>query len=422
MTTGALAGITAPDGWDWRALWSVAPRIKEFGRPELPPLSVYLDAGVVPRNSRGDNHNQLGEDLSRYLVVQPHDIVFNKLRTWQGGLGVSKYEGIVSPAYFVCRPGKASDSRFLHYLLRSKPYLAELTRISKWMPPSQFDTPWDTLRKLPMLLPPLEEQRRIANFLEAETARIDELFGLQQQVMRRLDERDHALRDNLVDRLAIAAGEVPLRRFTTRIEQGASPQCEAVPRQNDEWGVLKLSAVKGGHFTPSENKRLPEDVEAISAFQVRRGDLLVTRANTPSLVGDVAVVEGDHQKLLLPDLIYRVGLAPGVNADFVAQVALSGRVRTLIESVARGSSQSMVKLRGEDIKTWPVPMATQTQQATLVQEIHEGLQGTSRLRTVVALQLSLLAERRQALITAAVTGQFDVSTASGRNVMEGVSA
>lgn len=82
----------------------------------------------------------------------------------------------------------------------------------------------------------------------------------------------------------------------------------------------------------------------------------------------------------------------------------------------------MVKLRGEDIKTWPLPMATQTQQATLVQEIQSGLQGTGRLRTAVALQLSLLAERRQALITAAVTGQFDVSSASGRNVTDGVSA
>ncbi|WP_329242128.1 hypothetical protein [Streptomyces canus] len=269
----------------------------------------------------------------------------------------------------------------------------------------------------------MKEQRRIADFLDAETARIDQLVSLQKTLSARLDERDHALRDNLVNQLAVAAGEVPLRRFTTRIEQGASPQCEAVPRQGgDEWGVLKLSAVKGGHFAPSENKRLPEGTEAISAYQVRRGDLLVTRANTPSLVGDVAVVEGDQQKLLLPDLIYRVGLVPEVEAEFVAQVALSGRVRTLIESVARGSSQSMVKLRGEDIKTWPLPMATQTQQATLVQEIQSGLQGTGRLRTAVALQLSLLAERRQALITAAVTGQFDVSSASGRNVTDGVSA
>src|SRR5690606_24552908 len=117
--------------------------------------SVYLDAGVVPRSTRDDNHNRLGADLSSYLVVEPGDIVFNKLRTWQGGLGMSRFRGIVSPAYFVCRPIRQFEPRFLHYLLRSAPYLAEFTRISKFMPPSQFDILWDDLRLVPIPVLPL---------------------------------------------------------------------------------------------------------------------------------------------------------------------------------------------------------------------------------------------------------------------------
>ncbi|MFE4384036.1 hypothetical protein ACFRPD_31290, partial [Streptomyces cyaneofuscatus] len=145
-----------------------------------------------------------------------------------------------------------------------------------------------------------------------------------------------------------------------------------------------------------------------------------SRANTPALVGDAAVVGSDHAKLLLPDLIYRVVLSPGMDAKYVAQVALSGRVRTLIESVARGSSQSMVKLRGEDIKNWPIPAASSAQQAEVVKEIERETGVTERLRNATSSLIRLLAERRQALITAAVTGQFDVSTASGRNVTDGV--
>jgi hypothetical protein len=81
-------------------------------------------------------------------VVRPGDVVFNKLRTWQGGLGVSRHLGVVSPAYYVCRPVPDIDSRYYHYLLRSAIYLAELTRLSKFMPPSQFDIAWDDLKTL----------------------------------------------------------------------------------------------------------------------------------------------------------------------------------------------------------------------------------------------------------------------------------
>ncbi|MCC0094717.1 restriction endonuclease subunit S [Streptomyces flavotricini] len=268
------------------------------------------------------------------------------------------------------------------------------------------------IEQLRIPLPPLGEQRRIADYLDTETTRINKLTALQLDIRNKLSERERALRDGLVDNLAALCGELPMRRFVTKIEQGASPQCEAIPRQAaDEWGVLKLSAVKQGRFDDRENKRLPEDVAPTPAYEVHRGDLLVTRANTPHLVGDVAVITGNTKRLLLPDLIYRVGLLPEMDAAFVAQVALSSRVRLLVESVARGSSQSMVKLRGEDIKEWPIPVASATQQRTLLTEVERNAETIGRLRAVADRQLSLLDERRQALITAAVTGQFDVTTA-----------
>ncbi len=80
--------------------------------------------------------------MSNYLVVRPGDIVFNKLRTWQGGLGVSKIRRVSSAlrTSSVWAVKEAIDPRYYHDLLRSNVYLAELTRISKFMPPSQFDT------------------------------------------------------------------------------------------------------------------------------------------------------------------------------------------------------------------------------------------------------------------------------------------
>jgi type I restriction enzyme S subunit len=256
--------------------------------------------------------------------------------------------------------------------------------------------------------PPLDEQRHVANFLDAETARIDRLSTLQTTVLEKLDQRDRAVRDSLVDSLADQIGELPLRRFASKIEQGSSPSCENHPRESDRWGVLKLSAVKNGRFYPEENKQLPDDIEPSREYEVRDGDLLVSRANTPELVGDVAVATEAGHGLLLPDLIYRVGLGREIEADFAAQVFLSTRVRSLIQATARGSSQSMVKLRGEDIREWPVPRATVQQQRTLVSAVTEQLVSSAKLRATVQRQLALLEERRQALITAAVTGGISV--------------
>jgi len=257
-------------------------------------------------------------------------------------------------------------------------------------------------------LPPLDEQRRIADFLDTETARIDQLVALQESAVSKVNKRDQAVRDSLVDALAHQVGVLPLRRYASAIEQGASPSCENHPREEGKWGVLKLSAVKGGRFYPDENKQLPDYIDPIREYEVHNGDLLVSRANTPELVGDVAVARGASRGLLLPDLIYRVRLGREIDADFAAQVFLSTKVRGLIQATARGSSQSMVKLRGEDIREWPMPRASMLQQKELVTAINETLESSARLSATVNRQLTLLAERRQALITAAVTGEISV--------------
>ena len=178
-----------------RRLGAICQRIQDAGHGAEEPLSVYLGRGVVRRSDTTDNHNVLGTDLDRYQLVEPGDLVFNRLRTWQGGFGASPYRGIVSPAYIVLRPTDA-DSRFLQYVLWSKPYLAELTRLSKWMPPSQFDILWTDLRTVEVPFPSLEEQRRIADFLDDRVARIDQIIAGRQQQIAGLEEAGTGLADS----------------------------------------------------------------------------------------------------------------------------------------------------------------------------------------------------------------------------------
>ena len=267
-----------PAGWERLRFDRVVTRSKEAGQPSWEPLSVFLGDGVVPRSSRDDNHNQLGVDLSNYLAVRPGDIVFNKLRTWQGGLGVSRYRGIVSPAYFVCRPLAATDSRYFHYLLRSHVYLAELTRLSKFMPPSQFDISWDDLRTLPVYVPPLREQRAIADYLDTETARIDALIAKKRRMIGLLHEQaQSALLDAVGDWRTQPSRT--LRQYGTNVLTGPFGTV-LTASEYVEGGVplVNPTHIRSGEIVPEPEVTVPEQVAArISRHRLSVGDVVMGR-------------------------------------------------------------------------------------------------------------------------------------------------
>lgn len=158
-------------------------------------------------------------------------------------------------------------------------------------------------------VPPISEQRSIAHYLDHQTAKIDTLITAKQRLLKLLTEKRRALithavtrglnpqaalRDSGVEWL----GEIPihwslekLKYHLTGIEQGWSPQSDSFPADKDEWGVLKVGAVNGWEFNPSENKRLPPELEPLPEYEIKPGDILISRANTTELLGSASLVE-----------------------------------------------------------------------------------------------------------------------------------
>ena len=138
-------------------------------------LSLYRELGVIPKDSRDDNHNVTSEDTSKYKYVQPGDFVINKMKAWQGSVAVSEYEGIVSPAYFIYKfTDDAFYRRYFHYLLRSC-YKDEFMRLSGGIRVGQWDLPSVALDNTAILIPPMKEQKSIAAFLDVKCAEMDAL-------------------------------------------------------------------------------------------------------------------------------------------------------------------------------------------------------------------------------------------------------
>lgn len=151
-------------------------------------LSLYRDYGVVPKDSRDDNHNVTSEDTSTYRFVRVGDFVVNKMKAWQGSVAVSQYEGIVSPAYFVYEfTDNLFNKQYFHYLLRNKSYTTEFMRLSGGIRVGQWDLPAEALENILVLIPPIEEQKQIADYLDNKCAQIEELKTAKQSQIETLE-------------------------------------------------------------------------------------------------------------------------------------------------------------------------------------------------------------------------------------------
>jgi type I restriction enzyme, S subunit len=394
-----------------RLRYLLRPR-EVVGKPHLQVLSVYRDHGVVPKDSRSDNYNRTPLDLTRYQEVRVGDLVVNKMKAWQGSLALSGHHGLVSPDYLVCEVTGPVDQRFLHYLLRSKPHVAEIRKNSKGIRPAQWRIYWEDLANIGVLVPPPDEQQRIADFLDIETRRIGAMQRARSKQVELLTDRLERVNADVIEQALAAFGEVALRRVQVGIEQGWSPQCEDTEAEPDEWAVLKTSSVSTGHFDPLQHKRLPSGMSPVPRFQVRDGDLLITRGSgSPRHVGMAAVARTDGRLLMISDLLYRVRLAAGWAPTFVAAALRAAPIRERVALLLRGQSGQTIKLRAEDVKEIPIPAAPAGEQVSLGRSLADAEEETLRACGGLERGLQLLAERRQELITAAVTGEIDVTTA-----------
>jgi type I restriction enzyme S subunit len=283
----------------------------------------------------------------------------------------------------------------------------------------------DKVKNLPFPAIDLATQVCIANYLDRETARIDRLIAEKERMLALLDEKRSALISRVVTRGLDAnapikpsglewLGEIPahweLRRIkfvSAWLDQGSSPIAANTPAAPGEFGVLKLSAVSKGRFKRDENKALRVIEDEEQPLALRKGDILITRGNTPELVADVAYVPEDEPSLLLPDLIYRLRIKEKeILAEYLTAFLTTAAARVQIRRDARGSSGSMVKVSQGHVMDWLTPLPPLFEQEEIMNLLRCADEGFQSVEREVSSSLTLLAERRAALITAAVTGKI----------------
>lgn len=173
-----------PKGWAVHTLRHLLKAFSEKNHPERQLLSVTRELGVIVRDIEDteSNHNFIPDDLSNYKMVKKGQFVINKMKAWQGSYGVSDFDGIVSPAYFIFDLNFEYKD-FFHLAIRSRKYADFFARYSDGIRSGQWDLSMLDMKNIPFFIPPKEEQKKIVKYCKDKVRNINILISsIQKQI------------------------------------------------------------------------------------------------------------------------------------------------------------------------------------------------------------------------------------------------
>lgn len=188
-----------PEHWEKYPLFVQAKISSITNHIDKELLSVYLDRGVIRFSDVDEKRtNVTSLDLSKYQLVRKGNFVLNNQQAWRGSVGISNYEGIVSPAYLILELSNKFESNYANYLFRNGTMVAHYFVASKGVGSIQRNLYWGNLRRTPIFIPPLSEQQRIADYLNTQTAKIDQAIALKTAHIEKLKEYKSVLINDVV--------------------------------------------------------------------------------------------------------------------------------------------------------------------------------------------------------------------------------
>ncbi len=369
-------------------------------RGEDAPLASATKDGVLLREELDFSVWNPGSDVSSYKLVEPDDFVIG-LRSFQHGISHSRVRGNVSPAYTVLRGTQLVSARFFKYFFRSKIFISQLANLTQGIRQGKsIDIAAFADLKIPV--PPIEEQCRIADFLDGEMVRADTLSLVYKDANEIVAERVQARIDMLVES---AGHPVPLKYFV-RFREG--PGIMAVDFRDTGTPLVRVSGLREGTVTLLGANYVDDDLAARkwAQFRLRLGDYLISASAT---MGAVSVVKDPSVVGAIPytGLIILRPADAEVDMNYVAVTLNSTQFKRQIDVLKAGAA--MQHFGPTHLSQIYLPFPSYQKQVAIASAAYAAQNQASEVIGVIDSQLTLLAERREALITAAVTGQIDDS-------------
>ncbi len=338
------------------------------------------------------------------------DVIFSKLRPYLAK-SLLVTDSVHGSGELLCmRPEPATEARYLAYLTLSRPWLdhANMTSYGTKMP----RTSWEQMASLKIHLPDTGEQRRIADFLDDRVARIDQIIAARRTQMDHVDDALDAEWNSLGARLVEHGPVIPLRRVLASIVDGPFGSSLTSSHYTDEGTrVIRLGNIGKAAFRDGDAAFISNQYAAeLRSHSVSPGDLLMAGLGDERWpLGRCAVAPEDLGPAIVKADCYRIRLDARVRHDFAAAYISSPRSRAAILLLSRGSTRA--RLNTDLARGVELPLVGLEMQREYLRALGEARSSNGQASRLLEGVVHRFREYKQSLITAAVTGELDVTTA-----------
>lgn len=389
---------------------------------DYPLLSVTIVNGVIYQNDIANKKDISNDDKSSYKIVPLNAVAYNKMRMWQGAVGVNMLgKGIVSPAYIVAIPNKQITSIYSFYLLRAKSMINEFEKNSYGLCLDMNNLRYEDFRNIKIPLPPIEEQKAIAEFLDSKCKQIESFVDKKQKLITLLNEKKQTLinecvtkgldknvnfKDSGIEHLGAIPTHWEVRRLATfgKFSKGGNISRQDLV-ENGEQALLYGDIYMNYEISTSFLDSQISTNTSPSATPIYRGDILFAGSGeTKEDIGKNIVYLGEDKAFAGGDII--IFRQKENNALFLSY-ALNTKYAKFYKGI-ESKGEIIVHIYASNLKDIKIPLPPIEEQKQIAEFLDSEISKIDSIIEKIKKQIELIKEYKNSLISQAVCGRIGV--------------
>jgi len=423
-----------PGHWDVKRLGSVfGERSETNEKYEVTEvLSVLKDIGVIPYSEKGRIGNKKSEDIGRYKIVRPDDLVVNCMNVIIGSVGRSRYTGCLSPVYYVLKRRKSENiPRYLELVFQHKSFQRSLVRIGNGILAHRMRIPMEKLKAELFPLPPPDEQAAIVRFLGWANGRMERAIRAKRKVIALLNEQKQAIIHRAVTRGLDPSvtlkpsgipwlGDIPQHwdvrplKAVCKIQSGITLGKDYAGQTTHEYPYLRVANVQAGHANLAVVKTIHVTKAEARRCTLQAGDVLMTEGGDPDKLGrgcvwDAQITPCLHQNHVFAVRPNQLNLEP----HFLSALMGTRYARAYFESTAKQTT-NLASTNKTKIGQFAVLLPKVGEQQKILSALKEETAPVNIAISRLEREIELLREYRTRLVADVVTGKLDVRAAAAK--------